>query len=647
MRVRKEYLFFKKMNNDDDDDDVVRELNLFVSTTTHTATNESSLSPSKAAAATERGGGGGTTTTTTTKTMQHISTTTEEEENNNTNKINKINRIDVNTIPTSDEEVKQCLRALKEPIILFAEDKFDRRMRLRRIMMSARKKIDNDDDDDDDNNNKRMANDDDDFENTKITQKQKKETFYTEGSVYLTRSRIHLAKFSLQRANERRRRRTTTTIDEGETRDDDDDDQTYSLKRREEFLERRRKETEEVTKSLITPISSVIGDSRPLSAVTSFLFQDERGGGRLTKTSTSNNSGSLLGVILSASFTGAVKLWNVSNESKGGVLRKKAFNSSDEEKTNSLVAKNKNDDDDDDDDRKDYDGDNINCVPIYTIKASEERITGLCFSPFATAATAESFSSTTTSDLPAFASAAMNGICTVWNFAGKRASTLSGHVGRLAKVKFHPSGSYIATAGYDKTIRLWDVNTSQEIFCQEAHSRAAYDCAFNKDGSLLFTTGLDAYARMWDLRSGRCLWTMKGHSKGVTSVSVDCTNSLCVTGGEDNLVKVWDLRKQKNAYTIPAHSGLVTSVSFEPNRGCWFSTSSFDGTIKLWSALDFSLLSRLDGHEGKVMDCSLGGNNGNNFSGLRSTSESSKSRKFPSTLVVSAGYDRTLKIWKS
>ena len=241
----------------------------------------------------------------------------------------------------------------------------------------------------------------------------------------------------------------------------------------------------------------------------------------------------------------------------------------------------------------------------------------------------------------------MNGICTVWNFAGKRASTLSGHVGRLAKVKFHPSGSYIATAGYDKTIRLWDVNTSQEIFCQEAHSRAAYDCAFNKDGSLLFTTGLDAYARMWDLRSGRCLWTMKGHSKGVTSVSVDCTNSLCVTGGEDNLVKVWDLRKQKNAYTIPAHSGLVTSVSFEPNRGCWFSTSSFDGTIKLWSALDFSLLSRLDGHEGKVMDCSLGGNNGNNFSGLRSTSESSKSRKFPSTLVVSAGYDRTLKIWKS
>ena len=67
----------------------------------------------------------------------------------------------------------------------------------------------------------------------------------------------------------------------------------------------------------------------------------------------------------------------------------------------------------------------------------------------------------------------------------------------------------------------------------------------------------------------------------------------------------------------------------------------------LSSALDFSLLSRLDGHEGKVMDCSLGGNNGNNFSGLRSTSESSKSRKFPSTLVVSAGYDRTLKIWKS
>ena len=175
----------------------------------------------------------------------------------------------------------------------------------------------------------------------------------------------------------------------------------------------------------------------------------------------------------------------------------------------------------------------------------------------------------------------------------------------------------------------------------------------------MFSTGLDAYARMWDLRSGRCLWTMKGHSKGVTSISVDVTNSLCVTGGEDNLVKVWDLRKQENAYTIPAHSGLVSSVSFEPRRGCWFSSSSFDGTVKLWSALDFSLLARLEGHEGKVMDCSLGrtaaaggGGGGRGGGGRRSRSSGSSSsdndgeRSNTGGFIASAGYDRTLKIWK-
>jgi len=118
-------------------------------------------------------------------------------------------------------------------------------------------------------------------------------------------------------------------------------------------------------------------------------------------------------------------------------------------------------------------------------------------------------------------------------------------------------------------------------------------------------------------------------------------------------VKVWDLRKQENAYTIPAHSGLVSSVSFEPRRGCWFSSSSFDGTVKLWSTLDFSLLARLEGHEGKVMDCSLGssagrtGKSGKRFnSGKFSSSSYSYETSDFGGFIASAGFDRTLKIWK-
>jgi WD40 repeat protein len=565
-------------------------------------------------------------------------------------------------LPTSDREVKERLRSLDEPICLFGEGKAERRERLKKILSSStttaaaaaagggggggERRInlaghgEEGDDEDEDGSNGGEA------DGNHQRRKKRKETFYTEGSALLTRARMRTVKFSLQCAKERVL--TDSSNNDGGLIDARSEEEGKEKKKENEkerrvalFLNRRRKECADLKKSRLAPVSSVVGDSRPLSAVASILFErhDRSHRGLMLASSIKNESNSVeedfrtesLGVILSGSWTGAVKVWNVRNS----VSREKEEEK--EERREGMMRDRSNEE-------------NISCILAHTIKASEERITGLAFSPLIMA-TIEN------EDLPAFASASMDGTCNLFSFSGRKRASLVGHVGRLAKVKYHPSGTSIATAGYDKTIRLWDANTSQEIFCQEAHSRPSYDCTFNDDGSLLFSTGLDAYARMWDLRSGRCLWTMKGHSKGVTSISVDVTNSLCVTGGEDNLVKVWDLRKQVNAYTIPAHSGLVSSVSFEPRRGCWFSSSSFDGTVKLWSALDFSLLSRLEGHEGKVMDCSLGrvasgggvGGGENRKTSSNSSSSSSDDggeRSGFGGFIASAGYDRTLKIWK-
>jgi len=543
----------------------------------------------------------------------------------------------LSVLPTSDREVKERLRSLDEPICLFGEGKAERRERLKKILSSSLSAAaataavagtGNDEDEDEDGSNERET----DGTFNRQRGRKRKETFYTEGSAILTRARMHAAKFSLQRARERVLtdiNEDTGDIDKGK----EEGENSKGNEASDTFLNRRRKECAYLNKSRFAPVSSVVGDSRPLSTVASLVLEryDESHHGLMLASTIKNERDSTeedfntesLGIVLSGSWTGAVKVWNVCN----------SFTKESREKEKDIMLNRSSED-------------NISCVLSHTVKASEERVTGLAFSPLIMASIGNE-------DLPVFASASMDGTCSLFSLSGRKRASLVGHVGRLAKVKYHPSGASIATAGYDKTIRLWDANTSQEIFCQEAHSRPSYNCTFNEDGSLLFSTGLDAYARMWDLRSGRCLWTMKGHSKGVTSISVDVTNSLCVTGGEDNLVKVWDLRKQENAYTIPAHSGLVSSVSFEPRRGCWFSSSSFDGTVKLWSTLDFSLLARLEGHEGKVMDCSLGssagrtGKSGKRFSsGKFSSSSYSYGTSDFGGFIASAGFDRTLKIWK-
>lgn len=61
---------------------------------------------------------------------------------------------------------------------------------------------------------------------------------------------------------------------------------------------------------------------------------------------------------------------------------------------------------------------------------------------------------------------------------------MKGHQDRICRVAFHPSGNYVASASFDTTWRLWDVNTSKEILLQEGHSREVYAVEFQDDGAL-------------------------------------------------------------------------------------------------------------------------------------------------------------------
>lgn len=63
-------------------------------------------------------------------------------------------------------------------------------------------------------------------------------------------------------------------------------------------------------------------------------------------------------------------------------------------------------------------------------------------------------------------------------------SVMKGHQDRICRVAFHPSGNYVASASFDTTWRLWDVNTSKEILLQEGHSREVYAVEFQDDGAL-------------------------------------------------------------------------------------------------------------------------------------------------------------------
>ena len=100
-------------------------------------------------------------------------------------------------------------------------------------------------------------------------------------------------------------------------------------------------------------------------------------------------------------------------------------------------------------------------------------------------------------------------------------------------------------------------------------------------------------------------------------------------------MRVWDLRKRQCAATIAAHSALITSVCFAPTgAGELLATAAHDGLVKLWRRRDWCLHASLAGHDGKVMCVVFASQPGGRASGAPQGPR-----------LVSAGFDRTFKVW--
>lgn len=229
------------------------------------------------------------------------------------------------------------------------------------------------------------------------------------------------------------------------------------------------------------------------------------------------------------------------------------------------------------------------------------------------------------------------------------------HANRITSTIYHPSGQFIVSTSFDQTWKLWDVaRPDTELVEQEGHSKEVFTSSFHPDGGLLVTGGLDGMGRVWDLRSGRSIAVLAGHSKGIYAADWSDNGYHIATASGDSSVNIWDFRKfsspnqQLPLFTIPAHTKLISDVRFLHKRqnnsslakpvtdennenpesldfnGLVLITSSYDGTVNVWSADNWVKVKTLKGHSDRVMSCDISGDGGR---------------------IVSSGWDRTIKLW--
>lgn len=76
--------------------------------------------------------------------------------------------------------------------------------------------------------------------------------------------------------------------------------------------------------------------------------------------------------------------------------------------------------------------------------------------------------------------------------------TLTGHSAQVTSIGFSPDGRRLATASFDRTVKLWDMQTGKEVFTLLGHAGGVDNLAFSPDGDQIITVGIDGTARVWN-----------------------------------------------------------------------------------------------------------------------------------------------------
>ncbi|GFE70417.1 AAA-like domain-containing protein [Chroococcus sp. FPU101] len=153
----------------------------------------------------------------------------------------------------------------------------------------------------------------------------------------------------------------------------------------------------------------------------------------------------------------------------------------------------------------------------------------------------------------------------------------SGHQGLVVSVAYSPDSQAIATASYDRTIKLWKPDgTLIKTIPQET---SIQQIQFSPDSRLIAAAGLDGVVRLWDL-NGNLIKSFYGHQGAVWRVAFSPDGKTIASSSADYTVKLWTL--DGTLVKTLKHERASWAIAFSPD-GKTIATALLNGKYFLWN----------------------------------------------------------------
>jgi WD40 repeat protein len=186
------------------------------------------------------------------------------------------------------------------------------------------------------------------------------------------------------------------------------------------------------------------------------------------------------------------------------------------------------------------------------------------------------------------AAADYDGYIRVWNATtGKLLDAFQAHKTAIwNRLAFSPDGRTVASAGWDATVKLWDLGANDKRGADRLigpplkHPLNLWTMAFSLDGRRLLTACLDGTVRTWDLATGQEAHSFPAQIESGSEACLSPDARRLALASADGTVKVWDTATGREQFDVRSNQQWIRSLAFSPD-GRRIALGGADGTVRL------------------------------------------------------------------